>query len=118
MPIPSPRLVMLGAAPETRGSIAAVVDAYRAHGLFERWPVEYLPLRSDGGARQRAALAARALRDFAWLALRNPRSALHLHTRPGAGFWRETSYPATRNVCRNAAMSAIWSLLSPNFGMP
>ena len=26
---------MLGAAAETRGSIAAVVDAYRAHGLFK-----------------------------------------------------------------------------------
>ncbi|MCD6042418.1 MAG: hypothetical protein K0R40_2021, partial [Burkholderiales bacterium] len=33
-----PRLAMLGAAPETRSGIAAVIDAYRAHGLFKRWP--------------------------------------------------------------------------------
>ena len=32
------RIAMLGAAPETRGAIAAVVDAYRTHGLLKRWP--------------------------------------------------------------------------------
>jgi len=34
------RLIMLGTAFETRGGISAVVNTYRAHGLFERWPVE------------------------------------------------------------------------------
>ena len=38
----STKLIMLGAAPETRGSIAAVVDTYRAHGLFKRWPITYV----------------------------------------------------------------------------
>ena len=51
---------MLGAAPETRGSIAAVVDAYRAHGLFQRWPIDYLPTHGDGGARRSAGLALEA----------------------------------------------------------
>src|SRR5437763_291119 len=36
------RIVMLGAAPETRGAIATVVDAYRTHGLLKRWPVPEL----------------------------------------------------------------------------
>src|SRR5262245_44145839 len=85
---PSPRLVMLGAAPETRGSIAAVIEAYRANGLFERWPIQHLAVYTDHGARRTTALAAMALRDFVWIALRNPRSALHVHARAGAAFWR------------------------------
>ena len=88
MPIPAPRLAMLGAAPETRGSIATVVEAYRAHGLFARWPIEHFAVHTDGGVRRSAALTAAALRDFTWLALRNPRSALHAHARSGASFWR------------------------------
>ena len=36
-------IAMLGAAPETRGSIAAVVESYRAHGLFTRNGVLYRP---------------------------------------------------------------------------
>ena len=45
------RLVMLGAAPETRNSIAAVVECYRAHGLFKRWSIDYLP--THGAAARR-----------------------------------------------------------------
>jgi hypothetical protein len=46
---------MLGAAAETRGSIAAVVETYRAQGLFKRWPIRYLP--TDGAAALKAARA-------------------------------------------------------------
>ena len=50
------RLIMLGAAPGTRSTIACVVEAYRVHGLFRRWPIEYverqveriLPSGADG----------------------------------------------------------------------
>ncbi len=93
-PGPSQRLIMLGAAPETRGSIGTVIDAYRAHGLFARWPVEHLALRSDGGLRRSAALTARALRDFAWTAARHPRSVLHVHSEAGPGFWRDAVFMA------------------------
>jgi glycosyltransferase involved in cell wall biosynthesis len=97
----SPCLVMLGAAPETRGSIAAVVDAYRAHGLFARWPVEHLALRCDGGMRRSAALAAAAARDFAWLAARHRRLVLHVHSRPGAGFWLDAAFMAAAVALRH-----------------
>jgi glycosyltransferase involved in cell wall biosynthesis len=73
------RLVMLGAAPETRGSIAAVVESYRAHGLFKRWPIEYLATHGDGGAARNAALALDALRRFALLLARHGRMPVHLH---------------------------------------
>ena len=96
----SQRLIMLGAAPETRGSIGAVTDAYRAHGLFARWPVEHLALRSDGGLRRNSALTALALRDFVWLAAKHPRSVLHVHSEAGAGFWRDALFMAAALALR------------------
>ena len=81
------RLVMLGAARETRGSIAAVVEAYRAHGLFERWPIEYLATHGDGHPAARARLAFGALGRFAAALARHWRVAVHLHARTDdAGF--------------------------------
>ena len=60
---------MLGAAPETRGSIAAVVDAYRAHGLFKRWPIDYLAdCTARAAVAQRGASPLKAARDFVALA--------------------------------------------------
>jgi glycosyltransferase involved in cell wall biosynthesis len=73
------RLVMLGAAPETRGSIAAVVAAYRAHGLFKRWRIEYLPTHGERGVAHNAGLALSALRDFAALLARHGRMPVHIH---------------------------------------
>lgn len=86
------RLLMLGAAPETRGSIAAVVEAYRAHGLFRRWPIEYIATHADGSRTERVALYARAVRRFAEILLRERRVAVHLHTGPAANFWRDLPY--------------------------
>jgi glycosyltransferase involved in cell wall biosynthesis len=79
------RLVMLGAAPETRGSIAAAVDAYRLHGLFKRWPIEYLPTHGDGGPARNAGLAFDALRRFAALLARHGNMPVHLHLSPRGG---------------------------------
>ncbi len=73
------RLVMLGAAPETLGSIAAVVECYRAHGLFKRWSIDYLPTYGDAGAPRSVALALGALRRFAWLLAQHGRMPVHLH---------------------------------------
>ena len=88
----APRLIMLGAAPETRGSIAAVVEAYRLHGLFRRWPVDYIA--THGGAGMDNALTTlRALRRFSGLlagALAHQRrTVVHAHCDARSGFWRE-----------------------------
>lgn len=80
---------MLGAAPETRGSIAAVVEACRAHGLFRRWPIEYIVTHGDGGRLERAAIAVKGLRRFGELLARERRVAVHLHTGPAGNFWRD-----------------------------
>ena len=72
---------MLGAAPDTRSGIAAVIDAYRAGGLFKRWPIELLPTHGDGGPALSAALGLRALKDFGVLLARHHRLVVHVHTR-------------------------------------
>jgi glycosyltransferase involved in cell wall biosynthesis len=85
-------LLMLGAAPETRGSIAAVVEAYRANGLFRRWPIEYIATHGDGTRSERIGFALRALRRFGELLARERRVAVHLHTAARGNFWRDLPY--------------------------
>jgi glycosyltransferase involved in cell wall biosynthesis len=73
------RLVMLGAAPETRGAGAALVDAWRTHGVFKRWPIEYLATHGDGGPARNAGLALDAARRLAAAFARHGRMPVHLH---------------------------------------
>jgi glycosyltransferase involved in cell wall biosynthesis len=86
------KLLMLGAAPETRGSIATVVDVYRGHGLFKRWPITYVATHGDGPASQRASLALKGAGEFASLLAQHRRVVLHVHTGPFASFWRDSAY--------------------------
>ena len=83
---------MLGAAPETRGSIAAVVEACRAHGLFRRWPIEYIATHGDGTRSERLAFVLRALGRFGQALLRERNVAVHLHTAASGNFWRDLPY--------------------------
>lgn len=94
------KLVMLGAAPETRGSIASADEAYRAHGLFRRWPVEYIPTHSGAGLLDSARVTAQGLRAFARLVGRHRRVVLHAHCTPRAGFWREGLFMAVAAAAR------------------
>ena len=71
------QIAMLGVAPETRSGIATVVDAYRADGLFKRWPVTYIPTRN----------VAHAAREFAALMAQHRRMVVHAHV--GHGHWME-----------------------------
>ena len=83
---------MLGAAPETRGSVAAIVESYRAAGLFKRWPVRYIATNGDGSLAQKTLLAAKATRDFGLLLGEKRRTVVHIHAAAGAGFWREAAF--------------------------
>ena len=83
---------MLGAAPETRGGIAAVVESYRANGLFTRWPIQYIATNGDGTLVQKTVLAAKATRDFGVLLGEKRRLVVHVHVSAGAGFWREAAF--------------------------
>src|SRR5262245_9487186 len=84
----NPRLAMLGPVPGTRGSVAELIEAYREQGLFQRWPIDYLPL----------TLAS--LRGFVGLVLRSRPLAVHLHASPEGGLWRDALFMALARVAR------------------
>ena len=73
-------IAMLGVAPETRSGIATVVDAYRSHGLFQRWPLSYIATDN----------VARAAHAFGSLLAQHRRILVHAHI--GSGFWREAAF--------------------------
>ncbi len=93
------RLLMLGAAPETRGSMAAVVEAYRAHGLFTRWPIELIATTGDRSFLDETILVGKAVRDFAAALLREPRSVVHLHVSRDCT-WRQAAFAAAAAAAR------------------
>ena len=95
------RLIMLGAEHETRGSIAGVVDAYRAHGLFQRWPIDYLPTHGQGGAGRNAALALDSLRRFAVLLARHRNAIVHLHLCARGSALRDAAFMAAALATRS-----------------
>jgi glycosyltransferase involved in cell wall biosynthesis len=88
------RIIMIGTAFETRGGIAAVINAYRAHGLFERWPIDYIATHCDGGALRKLLTAARALLALLLLVTRHRGAVLHVHSASRASFWRKSVFMA------------------------
>lgn len=97
---PYSKLIMLGAEHETRGSIAAVVDAYRTHGLFQRWPIEYLPTHGDRGPAANTGLALDGLRRFALLLARHRRAVVHLHVCARGNAARDAAFMAAAHAAR------------------
>ncbi len=94
------RLIMLGAAPETRGSVAALVEAYRGRDLFRRWPADYIATYGDGGWKEEAKLTLGALRAFAARLAQNRRAALHVHVCARTGMWRQAAFVALAQAAR------------------
>ena len=85
------QVIMLGAEAETRGSIAAVVEAYRAHGFFKRWPVRYLAIHGGSGVLARTRHTLKALGAFTSLLGRERRAAVHVHS-AASTFWHDSVF--------------------------
>lgn len=90
---------MLGAEPGSRGSVAAVVESYRAHGLFARWPIEYIATTADGPLLHKAHVLGKAAADFAAALVQHPRMAVHLHLTK-ASFWTQAPFAAAALAAR------------------
>jgi glycosyltransferase involved in cell wall biosynthesis len=88
------RIVMIGTDPQTRGGIASVLAAWEQAGLFERWPVTYIPTHRDGSRLAKALRALDAAIAFAWLAFRVRCAVLHVHGASRASFWRKSPFMA------------------------
>src|SRR5437016_2257403 len=96
----SPKIVMLGTAPEMRSGIASLVQTYAAHGLFQRWDAVYLPTHRDGGAAGKVAIASGAWVDLAARLLAGRVAMLHIHLASYASFWRKSLFMLPGRVLR------------------
>lgn len=85
-------IVMLGTEFNTKGGISAVVNAYRAGGLFERWPVRYLATHWDGSAWSKFTFALASLVRFVGLILTRQVAAVHVHAASRMSFWRKSPF--------------------------
>ncbi len=94
------RLVMLGTAFDTRGGISAVVNTYRAHGLFQRWPIEYIETHRDGSAWDKARTALAAVRRLIVSLARDRNAIVHIHGASRASFWRKSVFMAIALAAR------------------
>jgi len=80
---------MLGTSFETHGGISSVVNAYRAAGLFARWPITYVQTHCDGGYFSKWSCAIGAFFSMLFLIARHPAAVLHVHAASRASFWRK-----------------------------
>ena len=97
-------IVMIGTDPGTRGGISSVVRAWRAAGLFERWPLDYVVTHCEGTRREKLATAWRGFVAFLALGWRHGRGVLHVHAASRWSFWRKSLYMGT-------ALAAGWPIV-------
>ena len=85
---------MLGTDLGTHGGISAVVRTWAEHGLFERWPVEYIATHREGSRLRKLGVAIAAFLRFAFLLLRYRHAVVHVHGASRASFWRKAPFMA------------------------
>jgi glycosyltransferase involved in cell wall biosynthesis len=100
MTAPRIPIVMMGTSARTRGGIAAVVETYRAEGLFERWPIRYIASHCDGPMLAKAAVAAAALLRLLAALVRHSNGVLHVHSASRASFWRKCLFMGLAHLLR------------------
>jgi glycosyltransferase involved in cell wall biosynthesis len=97
-------VVMVGTSFQTRGGIASVLQTYRAAGLFDRWPVDFVATHRDGSRLAKLLKAIDAFFVFFALLCRYPRAVLHVHSASRASFWRKCLF-------MGVAMLARWPVI-------
>ncbi|UMR28362.1 glycosyltransferase family 4 protein [Massilia sp. MB5] len=83
---------MIGTHADTMGGISAVIGVYRAAGLFQRFPIEYIATHRDGGKLVKLLAMLRAYVLFGWLLLRGRVGLIHVHVASRASFWRKSGF--------------------------
>lgn len=96
-------IVMVGTSLATRGGISAVLNAYRDHGLFDRWPIVYLCSHVEGNFFQKVRVAVSAFLTFA-LFLARRASIVHVHSSSHASFWRKSVFVAVARFMRTPVL--------------
>lgn len=93
-------ILMIGPAREVRGGISAIVNVYFGHGLFERWPAEYLATQCDGSKLRKAWKAATSWIAFMARLLAGRVAMLHVHIASDASFWRKSLFILPAHLLR------------------
>lgn len=106
------RIVMLGTSFETHGGISSVVNAYRAAGLFARWPIDYVQTHCDGSRFAKGSCAIGAFFSMLFLVCRHPRAVVHVHAASRASFWRKA---VLMTVARIAGWPIVFHLHGGGF---
>ncbi len=85
-------IVMLGTDYSAPGGITAVLRSYLDGGLFERWPVRFLPTYRRDSPVDKALTAVLALARFSgWLA-QGRVCLIHAHSASRGSFWRKSVF--------------------------
>jgi glycosyltransferase involved in cell wall biosynthesis len=85
-------IVMLGTTPGAPSGIASVVQAYAAHGLFQRWDAVYLPTHRNGNAVDKLAIGSGAWVELLSRLAMGRVALLHIHLASYASFWRKAFF--------------------------
>lgn len=85
-------ILMLGTRADTMGGISAVVNVYRAAGLFDRFRIRYLATHRDGSSGAKLWIFARALVTYLALLLTGRVGLIHVHLASRASFWRKCAF--------------------------
>ncbi len=75
-----------------RGGMRAVVDGYRADGLFDQWNVELLETHAEGSVGVRVKMASLAIFRFIGLLMRRQVTLVHCHAAMRGSFWRKSIF--------------------------
>jgi glycosyltransferase involved in cell wall biosynthesis len=87
-------IVMLGTSLDSKGKggIWSVIDIYRRKGLFDLWPIIYLPTYASGNKISKFFRIFIPLITFLYLLISNKVYLLHVHSASRASFWRKSLF--------------------------
>lgn len=85
----TPRIVMIGTAPDTQGGVSAVVNVLNSAGLLTRCGVEYITIHRNDDFGTKITVLLGAWPRFMIRLLRGRVDLLHAHTASRASFWRK-----------------------------
>lgn len=85
-------IVMLGTDFSAPGGITAVLRTYADGGLFDRWPVRFLPTYRRNSVLNKLLTAAEAFFRFTGWLLAGRVAAVHAHTAARGSFWRKSVF--------------------------
>ena len=109
------RIVMIGPDCSARGGIASVVASYRDEGVFDKWPIVFLPTHVEGGKLRKLAVAISAMLKFISLVLLTRVSVLHIHVARRTSFWRKAAFMSIALILRVPFLLHLHSGGFPDF---